>query len=278
MTAAVRAGHAPSRACYLRGCPEAACRERHLRYCKEYDLRRHREGRRRIDADEAAAHLRALIADGWTQNGIEIATGIPRHTICGLASGTHTEVFRETADIILAFRPGENTECPGHWMDTTGTIRRVRALAAIGYPTYTVADAVGIGHATMRHLVAGNREKVAKSTARKIAELYPRWIAKPGPSATTRGIAKSRGWHGPLAWGGNIDDPAAQPDTEGAGYDDTPRKRDDLRTEEIKHLAGFGLSDYEIAKLVRLPVGDVKTRIGKIRAEKAAKAAKRVAA
>lgn len=265
------AEHAASRACYLRGCPEAACRAYHLRYCKEYDLRRHRGERRRIDATEAANHLRALIADGWTQKGIQAAASVPDHTICGLVNGIHTQVYRETAEKILAFQPDPDAQRLGHWIDPTGTIRRVQALAVLGYPTYVVADSIGMAHATLKHIVAGRREKVGRPTARKVAELYSRWMTRPGPSETARRMAASRGWYGPLAWD-DIDNPEAEPDTEGIGYDGASRKRDDLRTEEIKHLASFGYSDYAIAKQIGLPEKDVHSRLLKIRAAQAQKA------
>lgn len=261
------AEHIPSRACYLRGCKQDACRQQHLRYCKASDLRRHREGLRRIDATEVAAHLRQLIAQGWTQAGIEAATGVPDHTICALVGGIHTQVFRETADILRAFQPSSATDCPGHWTDPTGTMRRVRALTVIGYPQWLVADLIGVKHATLRHIVAGGREKVAKSTAHAVAALYSQLVSKPGPSPTARRIATARGWPGPLAWD-NIDDPAAQPDLEGAGYEAPNPRRDPLRQEEIRHLAGFGLSTHEIAKRVGLPERDVHDRIAKLQAER----------
>lgn len=265
------ATHEPSRACYLRGCQHPACRDKHLRYCKQYGVRRHREGPRRIDATETATHLRALIADGWTQTGLEQATGVAAHTICGLVNGLHTQVYRDTAHTILAFRPDADADRPGHWTDPIGTIRRVRALACIGWPQYTVADAIGVRRATLSHVVLGNRQKVAKTTARAVADLYPTWMLRPGPSTTARGIARSRGWHGPLAWGADIDNPHARPDLTGIGHDE-PGRRDPLRPVEIRHLAGFGYSAHEIAARVGLPKKDVESRLAAIRAERQAAA------
>lgn len=210
MTTAV-APHAPSRACYLRGCDHEACRDKHLRYCKEYGLRRYHEGRRRIDGAPAAARIRELLADGWTQNSLQVATGVSAYTIGRLASGTHTEAFREVAEAILAFQPENDTDRPGYWTDPTGTIRRIRALAVLGHPQYAIADAIGISRATIRPLAAGQRQKVAKDVARKVADLYPKWITRAGHSSVARGIAVARGWHGPLAWD-DIDNPAAEPD------------------------------------------------------------------
>lgn len=255
----------PSRACHLRGCDHPACRDEHLRYCKEYDVRRHREGRRRIDATETAAHLRELLASGWTQVGIQIATGVPDHTICAIVNGIHTQVFRETAQTLLAFQPDQDTERPGYWTDPTGTVRRIRALASIGYPLHAIADAIDVPNTTLRHIAAGHRQKVAKDIARKIAAIYPRLITRPGRSQKARQLANARGWHGPMAWDHNIDDPAAVPDTDGEGATDLDRKRDALRTAEIEHLAGFQFSAHTIAQQVGLPVKDVEGRLARLR-------------
>jgi plasmid maintenance system antidote protein VapI len=262
---------APSRACYLRGCDHPACRDKHLRYCKEYDLRRHHEGRRRIDGAPAAARIRELLAADWTQTSLAAATGVSTYTIGRLASGTHTEAFRETAEAILAFQPTDDTEHHGYWTDPTGTIRRIRALNVIGHPQYAIADAIGISRAAIRPIAAGQRQKVAKDVARKVAALYPQWITKAGDSPTARGMAIARGWYGPLAWD-NIDDPDAQPDTDGLGYQPPSPKRDELRSKEIAHLAGFGLSAHTIANQVGLPVKDVAERINKFRAAATRKA------
>lgn len=199
------------RRCYLRGCRRPECRDAHLRYCKQTDTRLHRGDRRRIDATEAAAHIRDILANDWTQSGIATVLGISIATIQGLASGENRYCTPEDRDRILAFNPSPDDECPGYWTDPTGTIRRLRALAVIGHPMRDAASELGLSYAAVRCITRGERDKVSRALAQKVAQLYATWSRKPGPSNVARGMARAKNWHGPLAWD-DIDDPAAQPD------------------------------------------------------------------
>lgn len=236
------------RRCYLRGCHRPECIAAHKRYCKEYDLRVHRQGRRNIDATPAAEHLKQLAGQKWTQTGLAQAIGCGAHTICSLINGNQKKIRPETAARILAFQPTPETEPCGYWTNATGTTRRLRALAAIGHPLYQVADAVGIDHSTIRPIAAGARQKVSKALASRVARVYATLVRQPGPSPTARGIARARGWHGPAAWGDDIDDPAAAPETDQNVVDlDSRRELAALRRAEIEHLAAFNVPEHEIA-------------------------------
>lgn len=208
------------RARYLRGCRCTKCRAVHSRYCKQYALDRHRHGRRRVSAAPATEHVQNLLAAGCTLSGIVDYVNAYHSTVVELAAGTVEQLLPETAHSILSFRPGPNHPAFGHWTDATGTVRRLQALAVLGHPNYTIAEALEVAGSTLRKIAAGERARVSKATAAAVASLYAQWMTRPGPSNATRRRAHANNWHGPLAWD-DIDNPDEQPDT--ADSDTAPR-------------------------------------------------------
>lgn len=265
MSTATEAPHTASRACYLRGCPETGCREQHRRYCKQYGLDAARSRPRTVSPEPYIAQVRALVAAGWTHSAIAGDTGLSTGAIRDLAAGEPHFIYPDTADRLDRHRPAATP--PNWWVDCTGTARRIQALAVMGWTQQAVAAELGMGYSTVRSIANGRRRHSPRATAQAVAALYARWSRKPGPSLTSRGIARTRGWVGPLAWDGNIDDPAARPDATGIGATVLP-KRDNLRNDEIKHLAGFQLPLHEIAKRVGLEEKDVEGRLTKWRTER----------
>lgn len=85
----------------------------------------------------------------------------------------------------------------------TGTVRRIRALQALGWTVEEIAAAAGVDYGTLRGTVRiGNR--VYRSTAERVAAAYERLHMIPAPdsvaSRRARAMAKRRGWEPPLAW------------------------------------------------------------------------------
>lgn len=106
-------------------------------------------------------------------------------------------------------------------VDPTGTIRRLRALAAVGWGWTAIAGKTGIYPEHLWRLSKDVPPKVHRSTAGKITALYdevwglepPRETSAQRHNATyARNIARKRGWAPPMAWDDDgIDDPDAQP-------------------------------------------------------------------
>lgn len=95
--------------------------------------------------------------------------------------------------------------------DGTGSVRRIQALQAIGYPAWMIARELGCSRP---NLPSGKYPKVRIDRVKAIAELYERWVCHDGPSPRTRGWAAKLGFAAPDQWlGRDIDDPAAQPAT-----------------------------------------------------------------
>lgn len=223
------------RRCFLRGCRLPECIAADKRYIKRLRLDRERGVRRRLDAQPAAERIQTLRDAGWTQAQIARAAGLSHTVIRTVAAGRVADVTRKTAVAILSVQPGPPPQDLRD-VDGTGSTRRIRALLAFGYTAVALADELGLAESAVGNIARG-RAQVRAVTAETIATAYRRLSATPGPSNRSRILAARNGWHGPLAWGEDIDDPAAQPDT---GQEDG-LPSEGLRP-DVEHLLRFGES------------------------------------
>lgn len=102
----------------------------------------------------------------------------------------------------------------GHLLqvDSTGTGRRVRALAAIGWSHALLAERLGVSRSRVQHLASDLNAIVYLSTADRVQRLYDELSMTPGPSRVARLRAARSGHPSPLAWDDDaIDDPKARP-------------------------------------------------------------------
>lgn len=242
------ADHTPSRGCYQRGCKTDACADANYRYMSRLRLDHHRGERRHIDATQSRHHIERLHAAGWTQAQIARAAGLVHHLIGDVHKGRQM-IAKATALAILSVPIGP-APADVRDVDATGTMRRLRALVAIGWPIEQLGPRLGIFPTALGNISRGERDSVRIETADTVALHYQQLSRIPGPSNRGRILARKKGWHGPLAWGDNIDDPQAQPDTDD-GYEDAPKyERDPDRAREMVHLHLLGESVPVIAKKV----------------------------
>lgn len=234
------------RRCYLRGCRRPECRAANKRYCKAYDIRRHREGPVYVDAKPCQEHLQKLLDDNWSMASIATATNMPAGTLRAIAVGDHKTCRPDTRDRILAFDPDFDADRPGHWVSAAGSMRRLRALALLGHPLYLVAEEAGISYAAVRRIGRGESAQTSKDFARRITEVFERRSQAEGPSPTTRGIARAAGWLDHRVWR-DIDDPACQPVLDGKELGNR-REMAAYRRAEIGHLAAYSIPEHEIAE------------------------------
>jgi hypothetical protein len=276
VTTATRPAEAPHHnnlTCYVQyRCRLSACVERKRAYDRNI-TRQQAYGRWQpyVDATPARHHILGLRQAGIGIDRISELTGLSSAIINGilytLGDKPRRKYLRhETAAKILALTAEHAT--PDR-IAATGTRRRIQALVAAGWPKQVIAAGAGVNVNTVGRIV--RQDMVLARTAYAVAALYDRlrvqapedhgitpWIANRG-----RRHAAAQGWHGPLAWDGNIDDPAAQPDTTGQCATHVAPKRDKNRNDEIQHLAGFGISHNEIARRVGLEPKDVTERLKK---------------
>ncbi len=98
-----------------------------------------------------------------------------------------------------------------------GTLRRLRALVALGHTFTRIAQALEISQQGAHYLTTRERDYVRATTAAKVDALYEAWSMALPPSGTTadrkgatyaRTVATKRGWLPPLAWDDIDTDPA----------------------------------------------------------------------
>lgn len=250
--------HPASRACYLRGCREPGCCDANYRYMKRLRLDHEHGHKRRVGSSPAANHVRMLLSTGWNQRQIADAAHCAHRIVGSLANDTQRTIHGSIASRIIAINPYP-VPAPAQYTDPTGTMRRVRALVALGYPISHLAAAIGIWPANLSRIAHGDLAQVTVGTADATKRVYRELSRRPGPSQRTRIRARREGWHGPLAWDDNIDDPTAEPDT--TDMPDPELKRDELaalRREEIWLLATAGESNDEIARRLGVAVSTVQ--------------------
>lgn len=89
------------------------------------------------------------------------------------------------------------------WISATGTMRRLQALAVIGWSTAEIAARMDSHYRPLQKVRAGERECVRMSTARRVAVVFEELCMKVrhGRAAKiTRFHALAHGWVPPLAW------------------------------------------------------------------------------
>ncbi|MFP3986937.1 hypothetical protein U9R90_05420 [Streptomyces sp. E11-3] len=239
--------HQPSRACYLRGCRQTECKQADYRYMSRIRLDYHRGQRRRQPATQSRAHIQRLLTLGWTQAQIGRASTIGHRAISAILAGQPT-VSNHTARSILNIPIGP-PPTDTRDVDATGTVRRLQALIAIGWPIAQLADHLGLNRDALGRISRGELQHVRATTADTIALEYRHLARTPGPSTRARNDARRKGWHGPLAWDDHtIDNPATQPDTADPYQPAAKYQRDPYRRDEIEHLHLCGESVPSIAK------------------------------
>lgn len=228
-----------TRACYLRGpgpgtgkgCRCAACVRAH----RDWGITRER-GLVRGDwtpwtaAEPARAHVCELIAAGLTQENVAALAGVAPGSMTHLMRGSNgnppaRRIRPETARKILAVRASAAAVPPRGMVDSTGTVRRLRALVAIGWPMGWLADELAMKRTNFSVMMRGTQ--VRASTAAAVRELYRRlWDKRPPEDSPrraaeirkARALAAARSWRLPMAWDDDrIDNPAARPAAAGHG-------------------------------------------------------------
>ena len=153
---------------------------------------------------------------------------------------THYATYRRR---LVAYGRWDNGMVP-----MVGTTRRLRALSALGWPYRALGAELGLGNArsTLPRLMSARGDIVAAVTAERVADMYERLSATPGPSVITRQRALAKGWVPPLAWDDDtIDDPDAVPHVEAVRE---PNRRGDFAAEYAELRDYVGLTDPAIAK------------------------------
>jgi transcriptional regulator with XRE-family HTH domain len=173
-----------------------------------------------VDAGPVRAHVLALKAAGVGDRRIGELSGVSRSALqkmsrnrAGTDEPLRTNVWRSTANRILAIPLEVDNRNYGVRIDATGSLRRLRALHAIGWTQTEIARRIGWTLANLNRYFISDPDRINRSTAVGIARVFNELQLTPGPSDRARRHARKHGWAPPLAWDEDaIDDPAAKPD------------------------------------------------------------------
>lgn len=166
-----------------------------------------------------------------------------------------------------------------------GSMRRLRALAVLGWPVSELAARVGMRVEQVSRIRRGGYGwSVLASTARKVTACYDGLSMVPGPSTLTGLRARRVGWVPPLAWEGvDMDDPAAVPDMGDEGLPATscdwvvvelviagepvPRRCTDAEAAEVaRRLRAKGMDVTLIAARLRSSTRRVRALLAEVEA------------
>jgi len=163
-----------------------------------------------VDAGPARAHVKRLLRT-LTVAQIEQRSGVHRTAIRVLVGDVPNRpaskrITRTTAASLLAVEPTFlGPEAQG-LVSATGTVRRMRALVAIGYSARRLEQLLGLSKTTVYFLTSrpDRRPLVSAATRTAVVRLYDRLSMTPAPPSRSATIARNHatreGWLPPLAW------------------------------------------------------------------------------
>ncbi len=205
--------------CYARhACRCHDCREAARRVHKRAQHARRQGIPSRVAADPARRHVAALLSAGMGRAEVARLAGVSPVVITRLIRGDTLRLTPETDRRLrgVQHRPIEAQEVG--MVSACGSIRRLRALAAVGWTFQQIAE---LG-AVRRHIYSEcvQRGRVYAATRAAIADVYAHlWDETPPESTAARRArlrAQREGWPPPLAWDDGygphgIDNPGATP-------------------------------------------------------------------
>ena len=205
--------------CYARhACRCHDCREAARRVHKRAQHARRQGIPSRVAADPARRHVVALLDAGMGRAEVARLAGVSPVVITRLIRGDTLRLTPESDRRLrgVPHRPIEAQEVG--MVSACGSIRRLRALAAVGWTFQQIAEQ----GAVRRHIYSEcvQRGRVYAATRAAIADVYSRlWDETPPdttPARRARLRAQREGWPPPLAWDDGhgphgIDNPAATP-------------------------------------------------------------------
>lgn len=171
-----------------------------------------------------------------------------------VSHGTHTQYAQHGCRCVLCRRAASRArtlwrlrveENGGELLSVpaTGTLRRLQALAAIGWSTRAVAERAGVSPGSLRTFLYAPSKRVLPARAEAVATVYEELCMTLGPSKTSIAAARKRGWAPPLAWDDIDHDEAPQ----GVALQRRNSLRREQRLDEITDLLDAGETPVEIA-------------------------------
>lgn len=155
---------------------------------------------------DARLHFHSLRGAGWSLRSIAAHAGIHTSDIYRFLDG---EDLPHVERGLLSIAPGTlarstNKEGAEPFVPRIGTVRRLRALMRIGWPSREInARLQALGIADKRaaeNLLNAPGQWVTRSRHDAVAEVYRDLSRTPGPSERSRRRAEKAGYAGPADW------------------------------------------------------------------------------
>ncbi len=206
-----------------------------------------------VPAGPVRARLDALLRSGWSLDDVTDHSGVDIATLRVLTGPVAVDA-RVRVRLAVAVAAVGRTPLDVWEVPATGTVRRLQALAALGWDPALLAARAGLDWPALRRAPV-----VAAGSALLVARAYDRLSMTPAPAgpgaARVAASAARHRWAPPLAWDDeDLDDPAATVPP--------PRPpRRGLAAAEVLELRAIGLSDLEISARLRLQVHTVTRRV-----------------
>jgi hypothetical protein len=172
------------------------------------------------DAAPVREHVRTLMAAGVGRSQIAARAQVPDRTVCRLLYEGQQKIRPAAAEKIMRVT-GSEQPIGACLAAATGTMRRLQALAVLGWSPRLLAAELGMHTSAVRLVRDGERARIRSATAEAVTALYAKLWDRPPPEATgperiaatkTRDHARHREWVPPMAWDDDtIDDPAGRP-------------------------------------------------------------------
>lgn len=234
-----RTGNRPK--CRCRRCIDA-----HTRACQLRELAHLNGVPPRVPSGPVQQHVLQLLNAGMSCTQISIAAGVSKSSVINAAQGKNLHFNRAVAEKILAVLP--RIVRPTDRLPAHGTRRRLQALYSMGHGPKAIAEATALTDGGIRNILYGSSDVVTAATYRAVRSAYRDLARVAGSSPKARLNARANGWHGPAAWGDDIDNPNAVPEITPAYAAPAGNGRDSMRMAELEHLLSLGESEAAIAK------------------------------
>lgn len=191
----------------LYGCKEPCCMVAARRYLKSVRLAKIQGTWQPWgNTDQAREHLHLLLSRGWTLSAVADHIGHDRSVLEAIMTQPDRRVRHHIVDAIRAVGLDELPPLvPVYRMS-----RRLRALAAQGWSSASVAQEVDVGSHALDYIRAERGLTVHRPQVQAFLPVYQELRDRPCPSPNAERVrrrARSLGWLTDVEWGGLIDVP-----------------------------------------------------------------------
>ncbi|WP_160051187.1 helix-turn-helix domain-containing protein [Nocardiopsis sp. FR26] len=186
------------------GCRCRPCTDAQLRYWnrREYMILTGRWNPH-IATEKVRAHILTLRAKGIPDRRIAELADVGATSIYYILHRNGEKTSRRVGEAILSVTHDPDPP-PEKKVPAWGTIRRARALAALGWSSGEIAEAAGLTRSVVRHILRGRPRMVLAETATGLVRAYRKLGGGFAPESRTanqvRDEARVKGWPAPAGW------------------------------------------------------------------------------